>query len=136
MIHTLLKSIVLLCLLGSLNLPLVFADVKVTVPPINPVKGDQDGKILLPGASGTASDQANYISNSFLPRVTSIVVSLSGGLSLLFVIISGIQILTSYTKEEQLASAKKTLTWALLGLIISILSYGIVQIIVSINLPK
>lgn len=101
-------------------------------PPINPLQGDDSNQIYLPGAN-TPANQGDYIQNKFLPKVTSMIIALTGGLSLLFVIVSGIQILTAFEKEEQLAEAKKTLTWALIGFIISILSYAIVQIVVSIN---
>ena len=130
------KHIALFLIILSLNLPIALADLNVKMPPINPIQGDADGKILLPGASSPQKDQSKYVTQNFLPGVTSMVVSLTGGLSLLFVIISGVQILTSYNNEERLGAAKKTLTWAILGFIISILSYGIVQIIVSINLSK
>lgn len=123
----------LMFVLMNVNFPLAFADVKVEIPPINPVKQET---VHLPGASGSLDTQPKYIAETFLPNVTKTVVSVTGGLSLLFVIVSGIQILTAYNSEERIGAAKKTLTWALLGFIISILSYGIVQIIVSINLSK
>ncbi len=122
----------------GLILPLTTAQAQDTikVPPINPLQGDSNETIYLPGASNAPADQGTYIQSTFLPQVTSVVVGLTGGMSLLFVIISGVQILTAYDNEERLTNAKKTLTWALLGFVISILSYGIVQIIVSINLSK
>ena len=106
-----------------------------TPAPINPLAKDAravDQPLKLPGAN--AGDPSTFIQESFLPSITSTIIGIAGGLSLLFVIIAGIQILTAYNNEEKIATAKKTLTWALAGLIIAILSYSIVQIIVSIKL--
>lgn len=112
-----------------------------TVPPIIPVGTNTQQKpgeipistLVLPGA-GIDNSKPAALWENVLPAITNTVITLTGGLSLLFTIISGIQVLTAYGSEEKIGAAKKTLTWALLGLLISILSYAIVQIIISINL--
>lgn len=110
----------------------------LTKPPIIPegtnegtTAGSTPATLKLPGVG---TDEGKMLQENVLPAITNIVVSITGGLALLFVIISGIQILTAYGNEEKIGEAKKTLTWALLGLLISILSYAIVQIIVSIKI--
>lgn len=116
--------------LCAVGLPLAFA----APAPINPVTGDP---IYLPAAGNPQGDQSNYIQKTFLPSVTVTIITSTGALSLLFVIISGVQILIAFGNEEKITAAKKTLTWALVGLVIAILSYAIVQIIVSIQFaPK
>lgn len=113
----------------SFNIGLTHAaDLQWETPPINPV---QD-RIVLPGTTG--SDQGQFIQSTFLPTVTKFIIALAGGLSLIFVIIAGIQILTAFGNEESIGAAKKTITWALGGLVISMLSYAIVQAIISIKL--
>ena len=102
--------------------------ITVTKPPIIP--GDVKTPLVLPGVD---IDKGQGIYNNALPTITGLVLQLAGGLSLLFVIISGIQLLTAYGNEEKIGPAKKTLTFALAGLVISLLSYAIVQIIVSIK---
>lgn len=128
----------LLNIAGVCFVPLAFADsgsspgsssITYTKPPIVPL-GNTGEDLKLPGVG---SDQGNQIQSKVLPSITSNVIGLTGGLSLLFVIISGIQILTAYGNDEKIGAAKKTLTFALAGLLISILSYAIVQVIVSIN---
>lgn len=127
--------------LFSIGGNLVFAaDLTMTKPPIIPEGTNQQttatgtidiSTLKLPGAG---TDQGQALQQNVLPAVTNIVIGLTGGLALLFVIFSGIQILTAYGNEEKIGAAKKTLTWALLGLVLSILSYAIVQIIVSIKI--
>ncbi len=103
-------------------------DLSLTKPPIVPTGTTK------PNLPGVGTDQGQALQQNVLPTITNIVVSITGGLALLFVIISGIQILTAYGNEEKIGEAKKTFTWALIGLLISILSYAIVQIIVSIKI--
>ncbi len=102
-------------------------DLTVATPAINP-SGDA---LALPASN--VNDQGQYLQTEFLPKVTKSIIAFTGGLSLLFVIIGGIQILTDFGSEDQLGKAKKTLTYAIVGLLISILSFGIVQAIISIN---
>jgi hypothetical protein len=71
--------------------------------------------------------------NRLLPSIASVIIAITGGLSLLFAIVSGIQMLTAYGNADQATAARKTLVFALVGLVISSLSYGIVAIIASIT---
>ena len=54
--------------------------------------------------------------------------------SVIFIIIGGLQMHLAFGNDEAVGTAKKTLTWAIVGLVIAILSVGIVRIISSINL--
>lgn len=106
-----------------------------TPPPIIPEGTNPKAPLLLPHTTSTAS-QANYLNNSLLPGIAATIIALTGGLSLLFMVVAGIFLLTSYGNLERAAAAKKTITYALAGIIISGLSYAIVAIIASLNIPK
>ncbi len=54
-----------------------------------------------------------------------------GLLAVLFIIIGGIQYVTSRGDEEQAESGKKTLQNAVIGLVIAILSYVIVVVVIN-----
>ena len=49
--------------------------------------------------------------------------------SVLFIIIGGFQMVASAGNEERLIKAKRTILWAVLGLIFSMLSFSIVAIV-------
>ncbi len=66
--------------------------------------------------------------------VTQSVIALTGALAVLFIIVGAIQILTAYGKTDKIEAAKKTITWAIVGLLIAILSYAIVSVISAIQL--
>jgi hypothetical protein len=66
-----------------------------------------------------------------LVKVISFLLLLAGGLAVLFVIIGGFRYLTSGGNEEAAKKGKKTLIYALAGIAIVVLSYAIVNVIVS-----
>jgi len=61
---------------------------------------------------------------------------MAGALAVLFLIISGIQLLTAYGNEEKIASAKKSIMMAIAGLLIALLAYSIVTIISNIQIGE
>jgi hypothetical protein len=84
----------------------------------------------LPGPKGTNVSEANqYLKEQFLPNIAMTVIKIAIPLAVVFLIFGAIQFLTSFGSDEKLSLAKKTLAFALAGLIISLLSYAIVQLI-------
>lgn len=63
--------------------------------------------------------------------ITEIFLPLVGIIAILFIIIGGFQYVTSRGNEEQAEIAKKTLTNAIIGLIVVVLSYIIVTIVIN-----
>lgn len=61
--------------------------------------------------------------------IENILLPLTGIIALLFVILGGFQYMTARGNEEQAESGKKTLTNAIIGLVIVILSYTIIAVI-------
>jgi hypothetical protein len=58
-----------------------------------------------------------------------ILVSLAGALALIFIMVSGFKFVTSSGDEKKLASARATLTYAIIGIAVVILAFVIVQIL-------
>lgn len=67
----------------------------------------------------------------FSAKLLAILLSLSGGITLLIIIMSGYQIMTSQGNPEKLQGAKETLTSAIVGLLFIIFSFVLLQIIAS-----
>ncbi len=61
--------------------------------------------------------------------IIQILVSVAGAVSIIFIIIAGIKIITASGDEKKMASAKATLTYAIIGLIVTILAFVILQVI-------
>lgn len=82
-----------------------------------------------PNSNQKLEDTNKYVTNSLLPNIARTVTGLAITASVLFIIFGAIQMLTAYGNEEKLGNAKKTVTFAVVGLFISLLSFAIVQII-------
>jgi len=102
-------------------------------PPIIPPGAETSDPLLIPkSTAGTAEE--TYFGSVLLPQLTKTIIAMAGVTAVLFIIFGGIQILTAYGSDEKLGKAKKTITFAIAGLLIAILAYAIVSIISAINL--
>ena len=61
--------------------------------------------------------------------IINILLAVAGLVAVLFLIIGGVRYVVAAGNEEQLESAKKTITHAIIGLVIIILSFVIVRVI-------
>jgi len=66
-------------------------------------------------------------------NITVTLLSLAGVAALIFIIFSGIKFITSGGDSKQLEGARKTLTYAIIGLIIIFLAYFIVNAIATLT---
>ncbi len=75
-----------------------------------------------------------FADNSFKSLITFIIqaaLSLVGIISIGFIIYGGYQYITSRGDEEQATAGKRTLTNAIIGLVIVILSYVLVKVVIN-----
>ena len=57
-----------------------------------------------------------------------------GSMAFLFLVVAGVRYITAYGDEEAAGNAKNQAIYAVVGLVIALLSYTIVAIITNINL--
>jgi hypothetical protein len=105
-------------------------------PPIIPKEATEAKKepLILPNSADSKWDGEMYLIGILFPKITTIVITFAAALSVLYIIIGSIQILVAYGEDEKITSAKNTIQYAIVGLIISILSYAIVSIISALQL--
>lgn len=60
------------------------------------------------------------------------ILGLVGSIALLLIIIAGVMYMTSMGSEEKITTSKKIVTGAVIGLVIALLSYSLLQLIISI----
>ncbi len=86
----------------------------------------------LPGPNGdiSANDalRKTLVSN-VLPKVAVVLIGAIASLSLVFLVIAGVRFTTAYGNDETVQKAKKQAIYAIVGLIISLMSYTIVTIV-------
>ncbi len=110
---------------------------QTTVPPIIPGQPDDTtAETLIIPHTNTGADAGLYFQRVYLPEITRVVISIAGAAAFLFIIIGGIQILTAYGDEEKITTAKKTITYAIIGLLVALLSYAIVSIISGVQISN
>lgn len=85
----------------------------------------------LPTNINLPSGEANvkYFTQTFIPKIFGWFIASVGVLGLIFILIGGVQFLTSYGNEQGIETAKKTVIYAIVGTIVALLSYTIITII-------
>jgi len=81
------------------------------------------------GGSGPAGDRSF---GELIANILNILLLIVGSLAVLFLIIGGLRYLTAAGNEENSEAAKKTMTHAVVGLAIVILSFAVIYIVTSV----
>lgn len=98
--------------------------------PSPPVGGD-----YLPGGNTQAVDiESSLIFSKIIPFAIQYALGLAMALCVIALILGGYQYLTAYGNQDQYDQARKTLTYAALGLILSLTAFGLVRIVTSLQL--
>lgn len=63
--------------------------------------------------------------------VTNLLLGIAGSIAVIFIIIGGIQYITSAGNDQNTKKAKDTITNAVIGLIIAVLAYAIVNFVLA-----
>jgi len=94
------------------------------------------GNDILPGGTAPITDSAkdSFLIANFIPFIIDYAIKAAVILTVVVLIFGGYQYLTAYGNTEKQDNARKTLTFALIGLVIAITAYGIITIITSIKL--
>ena len=91
----------------------------------------------LPGPGGSQQETVGGVRKWFtdiiLPGWAKGLVGFVGMLSFLMLVISGIKYMTAYGNDEAASSAKKMIIYSILALLLSIFSYSIVYIIITLR---
>lgn len=69
-----------------------------------------------------------------LADIIVVLLQIAGVLAIYFIVVSGFNYVKAFGREEEIQKAKKGLTWSIVGLIVVLLSYMIVQNIIRILL--
>ena len=84
-----------------------------------------------PGLPGCGGGPSNLLVGIALPEAARILLNTAAGLSLLFVIVGGARYVLSFGRDDELTKAKMTIVWALIGLVVALLSARIVKMVID-----
>ncbi len=91
---------------------------------------------LLPGPDTTAQQKEgaeDILVNKILPSYAVGLVGFVGMLSVLMLLIAGVRFSMAYGNDEAIQKAKDQAMYALIGLVIAILSYSIIRIVTNLK---
>lgn len=83
----------------------------------------------LPGCGGPANVIAQYT----IPQVALFFLRVAGGLSLIFIILAGVQMMLAWGDDSKISQQKKSILYAMIGLCLAIMSQGIVSAVATYN---
>ena len=93
------------------------------------------GRNVLPGGSLQGENiQSSFIFSRIIPFVIDYTLKIAIALSVIVLMFAGFQYMTAYGETEKQDTARKTITYAIIGLTLTITAFGIVQILTSIKL--
>ncbi len=87
---------------------------------------------ILPGPESTTEGE-KYLTNKFLPGITNGFLIALLAISVIMFIAGGVMYLTAQGDTDQTKKAFDTIFWAVMGLVIAILSFAAVKFLVGIN---
>jgi len=72
-----------------------------------------------------------HVTDTFAVRFLKGFLAIAGATAVVFIIIGGMQMILGVGKEEDIGKGKKTIIWAIFGLVIVILSVAMVNIVTN-----
>lgn len=115
-------TLIALALLAGVGLGLV----------VSPEVSANAGTVIMEGA-GNTGDAANGPSvEDAIAAVANILLFLVGAIAVIMIIIGGLRYVTSQGDSGAMQSAKNTILYAIIGVIVAIIAYAIVNLIVDV----
>lgn len=97
-----------------------------------PVSAVDPGSQILNGANATNLNTGNTANlNTVVKRVINTVLYIIGILAVIMIIVGGIQYTTSGGDQAAVTKAKNTILYGIVGLIIAVLAYAIVNFVIT-----
>ena len=112
-------------LVKTANLISLFLTIAILVVPL------AVGAQFNPPASGGTGLPSDNTATAFIFRIIQILLAVAGVVAVIFLIIGGFRYITAGGNEETAESARKTLTNAIIGIVIIILAFVIVNVIAN-----
>jgi len=125
---------------GLLLVPFIALGVSALAPVASPVgaigiqdgadsaKGEDQSGCLVEGASGGACTGGE---TPLFQTITNVLLFIIGAISVIMLIVGGIRYTVSGGDSAQITSAKNTILYAIIGIIVAILAYAIVNFVIG-----
>jgi hypothetical protein len=129
------KSLQGLLLVPALALGLTFATGTLSAPVANAADCSTDASGGLSGGAGCAQgkDQSTDLfgQNGIFKTITNVLLFIIGAISVIMLIIGGIRYVVSGGDSGAVTSAKNTILYAVVGIVVAILAYAVVNFVIT-----
>lgn len=92
----------------------------------NSAKGNDQASCIFPGQSGCDSGET-----PLFQTITNVLLFIIGAVSVIMLIIGGFRYTVSQGDSSALTSAKNTILYSIIGIVVAILAYGIVNFVIG-----
>ena len=83
------------------------------------------------GLHASGADSTPLSIHSLMGKITNILLFLMGSVSVIMIIIGGFRYVTSQGDQTQVQSAKNTILYSIVGIVVAILAYAAVNFVIS-----
>lgn len=120
-------------LAGLLIVPALALGVSVVGPVASPVSAAFDQGIADGAESAKGEDQSEDLfgTTGVFTTITNVLLFLIGAISVIMLIIGGVRYVVSGGDQAAVTSAKNTILYAVIGIIVAILAYAIVNFVIT-----
>lgn len=135
------KQIIKKSLQALLIVPVLALGVTVATNAVMPVNSYADCSTTngatggLAGGAGCAQGQGQqtdlFGSNGVFKTITNVLLFVIGAISVIMLIIGGIRYVVSGGEGQAITSAKNTILYAVIGIVVAILAYALVNFVIS-----
>lgn len=129
------RSLQSLLLVPALALGVTLASGVISTPTAQAANCTSDASGGLAGGAGCAqgTDQQSDLfgTNGIFKTITNVLLFLIGAISVIMLIIGGIRYVVSGGDSTAVTSAKNTILYAVVGIVVAILAYALVNFVIS-----
>lgn len=96
-----------------------------------PVFAASAGSQVQDGVDAVGGDENKTDLNSFIKTIINVLLFVVGAVAVIMIIVGGIRYVTSNGEQAHVKGAKDTILYAVVGLVVAILAYAIVNFVVG-----
>ena len=93
--------------------------------------GGSPAETIRQGADKTGTNTGNNDASTIIRNITNVLLFIIGAISVIMLIFGGIKYTTSNGDQGAVTSAKNTITYAVVGLVVAIFAYAIVDFVIK-----
>lgn len=127
------KTTIKKSLQGLLLVPMLTLGVSAVVPVLQPIDAYAQDRTIRGGANaaGENTDQVDTDANGLIATIVSTLLFIIGAIAVIMLIYGGFRYVTSGGDSSAVTSAKNTILYAVIGIVVAVLAWTIVRFVLD-----